>query len=104
MFLSQELWYKLSRFHQLAGSTEWSGPIWYTVTGGLDTPDKMIINVTDFMLKDIGSSAYTEYISIVDTDELNDVKILKGKVLIAVAAHFGGVRLIDNVIITIGRK
>jgi len=49
------------------------------------------------------SSAKIEYIAIVDTDGLKDLKILKGNVLIALAVRFGRVRLIDNVIITIRR-
>lgn len=47
------------------------------------------------------SSAKIQYISIVDIDDLKDLKILKGKVLIALAAYFGKTRLIDNIIVTV---
>ena len=42
-----------------------------------------------------------QYIACVDADTLEPLKILKGKVLIAIAVFFGKTRLIDNVIIPI---
>ncbi|MEA3305219.1 MAG: pantoate--beta-alanine ligase [Candidatus Omnitrophota bacterium] len=45
------------------------------------------------------SSAKVQYISIVDIDRLKDVKKIKGRVLIALAAYFGRIRLIDNIIV-----
>jgi pantoate--beta-alanine ligase len=50
------------------------------------------------------SSPRIEYISMVDTDNLKDVQILQGKVLIALAAYFGKTRLIDNIIVNIGKR
>ncbi len=50
------------------------------------------------------SSARIEYVSIVDTVELKNIKTLKGKVLIAVAARFGKTRLIDNIIVNIKER
>ena len=47
------------------------------------------------------SSAKIDYVSIVDTDELKNIKILKGRILIAIAVYFGETRLIDNVVINI---
>ena len=38
-----------------------------------------------------------DYISIVDPDDLKDVKKIKGEVLVATAAWIGGTRLIDNI-------
>ncbi|MDD4879785.1 MAG: pantoate--beta-alanine ligase [Candidatus Omnitrophica bacterium] len=38
-----------------------------------------------------------DYISIVNPEDLKDVKKIKGKVLVAVAAWIGGMRLIDNI-------
>ena len=61
IILSEGLWYRIARQHQILGGVEWSGPIWYTVKGDLSKPDEMELHVTEFMLKDIGSSAYTEY-------------------------------------------
>lgn len=51
-----------------------------------------------------GSSARVEYISIVDTEDLKDMKVLRGKVLIVLAVYFGKTRLIDNIIITVKNK
>ena len=48
------------------------------------------------------SSGRVQYISIVDVENLQDVKKLKGRLLIALAVHFGGTRLIDNIIVNIG--
>lgn len=44
-------------------------------------------------------SAKLEYISIVDTKELNELETLKGEILIALACHFGKARLIDNIVV-----
>jgi pantoate--beta-alanine ligase len=43
--------------------------------------------------------ARIDYISITDMTELKELKTLKGKSLIAVAAYFGSTRLIDNLIV-----
>jgi pantoate--beta-alanine ligase len=43
--------------------------------------------------------ARIDYVSATDMFELNDVKTIKGKCLIAVAVYFGTTRLIDNLII-----
>jgi hypothetical protein len=61
VLISEDLWYKICRFHQLFGDTEWSGPIWYKMKGDINKPDELEIEVIHFMLKDIGSSAHTEY-------------------------------------------
>ena len=61
VILSEALWYRICRYHQIIGDIEWSGPIWYTTKGKINNPDKMEISVFDFMLKDVGSGAYTEY-------------------------------------------
>lgn len=59
--LSQELWSKISRLHTYAGGTEWSGPIYYDITGDLKQPDDMVMEVEHLILKNVGSGAYTEY-------------------------------------------
>ena len=63
-------------------------------------------NVIIKRMKDLirKSSVRIEYISIVDTDELKDIKIVKGKVLIAIAAYFAKTRLIDNIIVSVKGK
>ena len=43
--------------------------------------------------------ARIDYIKIVDIDNLEEVKKIKGRILIAVAVFFGKIRLIDNAII-----
>ncbi len=43
--------------------------------------------------------ARIDYISITDMIELKELKTLKGKCLIALAAYFGSTRLIDNIIV-----
>lgn len=43
--------------------------------------------------------ARIDYVSITDMVELKELKTLKGKCLIALAAYFGSTRLIDNIIV-----
>lgn len=45
--------------------------------------------------------AVIDYIEIVDTEELNPVNPIKGKVLIALAVYIGKARLIDNIIVEV---
>jgi pantoate--beta-alanine ligase len=44
-------------------------------------------------------AAKIDYVSVVDTKELKDMKNIKGEALIAVAAWVGKTRLIDNIIV-----
>ncbi len=60
---------------------------------------KIIKAIRDFITGN--SSAKIDYISIVDTVNLRDIRTLKGEILIAIAAYFGKTRLIDNVILKI---
>lgn len=48
-------------------------------------------------------SAKIDYVSIVDTEGLRDVKHVKGEVLIALAVWIGKTRLIDNIIVNLGQ-
>jgi pantoate--beta-alanine ligase len=41
--------------------------------------------------------AHLDYVAVVDASTLQPIDCLKGRVLVAVAAHFGNTRLIDNV-------
>lgn len=66
---------------------------------GERSSSKIIKAMRDFITKN--SSARIDYILIVDTDMLKDIKKLKGQVLIAIAAYFGKIRLIDNVILKV---
>lgn len=45
--------------------------------------------------------ARLDYLAAVDLVELKDLKTLKGKSLVAVAAYFGNTRLIDNIIVEV---
>ncbi|HOU36813.1 MAG TPA: pantoate--beta-alanine ligase, partial [Candidatus Omnitrophota bacterium] len=45
-------------------------------------------------------SAKIDYISIVSTEHLKPVRVIRGSCLVAVAAWFGGTRLIDNTVIS----
>ncbi len=49
------------------------------------------------------SSGQIDYISLVDADRLQPVEDVSGRVLIALAVKFGKARLIDNVIVGIGK-
>ena len=47
--------------------------------------------------------ANIDYIDIVDTEEIKPTVIINGRTLIALAVRFGKTRLIDNIIVEIGR-
>ena len=76
----------------------WSGLKEMIKKGERDSKD-IIRKINSLIQKE--SSARIQYISIVDTDGLKDVKKIEGKVLIALAAYFGKTRLIDNVIVSV---
>lgn len=46
-------------------------------------------------------SARIEYVKVVDTKELKDLKVISGEAALAVAVYFGSTRLIDNITITV---
>jgi pantoate--beta-alanine ligase len=48
------------------------------------------------VISSVKSLSGIDYISIVKAETLEDIRIIKGRVLIAVAARFGSTRLIDN--------
>ena len=49
-------------------------------------------------------TAVIDYISIVDAETLEDVKVAEGKLLIALAVFFGKARLIDNILVKAGKR
>ena len=60
--------------------------------------DRDTANIKSEMRKMLsGIAAKIDYISIVNPEDLKDVKKIKGRVLIAVAVWIGGTRLIDNI-------
>ena len=54
--LEKKIRYYLDRFP----SIEYSGTLFYTVSGSFETND-LVINAFDFLLQDIGTGAYTEF-------------------------------------------
>ena len=50
------------------------------------------------------SSIEIEYINIVDVETLQTIDKIAGKALIAVAVKIGSTRLIDNIIIDLGKQ
>ncbi|MDO8536579.1 MAG: pantoate--beta-alanine ligase [Candidatus Omnitrophota bacterium] len=61
---------------------------------------KKIIKAAEDMIRS-RQSARIEYVKMVDTKGLKDVKVLSGEVALAVAVFFGNTRLIDNTTITV---
>jgi pantoate--beta-alanine ligase len=67
------------------------------VAGGERDPKKVVSK----MRKIIRSrpSAKVDYIEVVNAQTLEQLKVLKGRILFAVAVWFGKVRLIDNIVV-----
>jgi len=67
----------------------------------IDSGHKEVSFLAEQMEKMLASSAHIrpEYIEIVKADDLGGIKTVRGKVIIAVAAHIGPARLIDNIIV-----
>ena len=59
---------------------------------------RKIIKVMEDMIK-ARPTARIDYISIVDTKNLRDVKTISGEALVAMAIFIGKTRLIDNVVV-----
>jgi len=62
-----------------------------------ETDAKKIIKAMDETIRH-SPSVKMEYMAVVDTKRLKPVQIISGEVLIALAAHVGKTRLIDNII------
>lgn len=78
--LEQKIRYYLDRFPR----DEYSGTLFYTVSGSFETKD-LVINAFDFLLQDIGTSGYTEFNQspdvigyMVEHPELLDEKVYQG--------------------------
>lgn len=78
--LEQKIRYYLDRFPR----DEYSGTLFYTVSGSFETED-LVINAFDFLLQDIGTSGYTEFNQspdvigyMVEHPELLDEKVYQG--------------------------
>ena len=66
------------------------------------TEGKIIISEMKKMLKQV-PSIKIEYISIVDAETLRELEKITGKVLIAAAVKIGSTRLIDNILVDVGK-
>lgn len=62
---------------------------------------KKIIKAVEDMIK-TRQSARIEYVKVVDTKKLEDMKTISGPMAVAVAVFFGNTRLIDNITIMAG--
>lgn len=78
--LEQKIRYYLDKFPR----DEYSGTLFYTVSGSFETED-LVINAFDFLLQDIGTSGYTEFNQspdvigyMVEHPELLDEKVYQG--------------------------
>ncbi len=69
------------------------------IAGG-ERDSKKIIKAMEEMIKTI-PAARIDYISVVDTKELKNMKTISGEALIALAISIGKTRLIDNVIVKV---
>ena len=50
---------------------------------------------------DSSSKIQTDYLEVLDANTLEELSILKGEILLAVAAFLGQVRLIDNITVKV---
>lgn len=59
--------------------------------------------IESLMVEEIGSNPLTDldYAKAVNAESLEDVEPLVGRILLAVAVHFGKARLIDNIMVTV---
>lgn len=73
-----------------------------SVNSGEKDPKKIIKNMRD-LISASSTSAKIDYISIVDTKTMKEVRGIAGEVLIALAVFIGKTRLIDNIIINTGK-
>jgi len=59
---------------------------------------KRIISAIKRMIEE-KKSAKIDYVSVVDAERLTEIKMISGKVLIALAVRIGKTRLIDNIVV-----
>lgn len=62
---------------------------------------KKIVSAIKKEILDRNTVSKIDYVECVSSDDLSPLKIIKGKVLIALAAWFGRTRLIDNIIVKV---
>ena len=69
------------------------------IKAGERNKDKIYKNIVSTITAD--NLTNIDYVDIVDSDTLQDIKIVKGRVLIALAVRIGKTRLIDNIIVEV---
>lgn len=69
----------------------------------INTGEKNVELVKELIKKMINSKplANIDYIEILDCNNLNEIQVIEGKVLIALAVKFGNTRLLDNIILEV---
>jgi len=60
-------------------------------------PQKVINAISDMIVRE--TSGAIDYVALVDVNTLQDVKEIRGQILIALAVFFGKTRLIDNILV-----
>lgn len=75
----------------------------FQAEAGIKAGERNAERILECIVKNIKaeSIAQLEYASVVNSDTLEDVKLVKGKVLIALAVKFGRTRLIDNIAVEV---
>ncbi len=73
------------------------------ITKGTKDPKRVIAEMRK-ILRTADSLSSIDYISIVDTEMLQDVSRIESRVLVAVAAKFGPTRLIDNMVVDAAKR
>ncbi|QXM06424.1 pantoate--beta-alanine ligase [Crassaminicella indica] len=69
----------------------------------IENGERDALKIKEFIVNNIKTEplANIDYVEVVDAENLEDIKILNGEVLIALAVKFGNTRLIDNICIKI---
>jgi len=72
------------------------------VAGGQRNCEVLIETMRKFISQ--SSKAQIEYVSIVDTETLADIDVIKGNALVALSAKIGSTRLIDNIFVGLDKQ
>ena len=61
LILDKNVMSEVYALHALYPKKEWSGYVFYDITGDIDDPENMELITCAFVLQDLGSAAYTEF-------------------------------------------
>jgi pantoate--beta-alanine ligase len=75
----------------------------YEAEAMIQDGERDVEKIYKFILNNIGIEklAVIDYVNIADADTLEDIKKIRGKILVALAVKFGKTRLIDNIIVEV---